>query len=315
MATYIVNLDGIVTSVNGQLPDSSGNVLLTIPNPNTLYNANDSLTGPRTVNGAGYALTFDNLGRFKTVVQTLAPAGEGEYDYKGVGVLNTQYVARWYNSTQDLAYLSGAGRFFAHEFYSNNPAKIPGFASPFFPGTQINMGSTAIVMTTQLQVGGNIKTPYIEISTDYTTTINNYTINCISGSPDVTLFEASLGGAGNPLEFVNSGSGVLRLLCSGAELINGTFNFKYVFPGESCLIRSTTNGWQIIAESKAYNYPETVAGPAVTYQSDRLIGARGITMICVNGVFLFDGDFTFTPSTGATDIPILAGDKVAVVFY
>lgn len=313
MPTHTLNFNGIVKSVNGVDPDSAGAVVIPVGGP-TLYTDDDSLTGDRILNGTGHSLAFDNLGQFIGVVQALAPSGQGEYDLKGTATLNTQIMARWYNAVSNLVTIGGQGRLTAVEFYSGNPAVIPGFSSPFFPGTQINMGSTAIVFTTQIQVGGNIKTPYIEISADYTATINNYTINCTANSPDVTLFDASLGGAGNPLEFVNSGSGVLRLVCSGAELINGTFNFKYVFPGESCLIRSTTNGWRVIAETKAYNYPETVAADG-NYQSNRLIGAKGITMIYVNGTVLFAGDFTFTSLTGETDIPVLTGDRVAVVFY
>lgn len=55
---YVVNLNNIVKSVNGELPDLTGNVTITIPNPNTIYTASDSQVTDITVTGAGFALRF-----------------------------------------------------------------------------------------------------------------------------------------------------------------------------------------------------------------------------------------------------------------
>ena len=56
MPTYTINLTGVVLSVNGELPDGSGNVTITIPPSVNIYNADDVLTGDRTL-----GLNYSNL--------------------------------------------------------------------------------------------------------------------------------------------------------------------------------------------------------------------------------------------------------------
>jgi len=62
MATYTINLTGVVLSVNGEVPDGSGNVTITIPPSVNIYNADDVLTGDRTLglNYSNLSITSDN---------------------------------------------------------------------------------------------------------------------------------------------------------------------------------------------------------------------------------------------------------------
>ena len=62
MPTYTINLTGVVLSVNGEVPDGSGNVTITIPPSVNIYNADDVLTGDRTLglNYSNLSITSDN---------------------------------------------------------------------------------------------------------------------------------------------------------------------------------------------------------------------------------------------------------------
>jgi len=62
MATYTINLTGVVLSVNGNTPDGSGNVSISIPPSVNIYNADDVLTGDRTLglNYSNLSITSDN---------------------------------------------------------------------------------------------------------------------------------------------------------------------------------------------------------------------------------------------------------------
>jgi len=64
MATYTINLDGVVLSVNGEIPDGSGNVTITIPTLTNIYNSNGEIieAEQRTV-----TMEVDSLLTFSTV--------------------------------------------------------------------------------------------------------------------------------------------------------------------------------------------------------------------------------------------------------
>jgi len=64
MATYTINLDGVVLSVNGEVPDGSGNVTITIPTLTNIYNSNGEIVEAeqRTV-----TMEVDSLLTFTTV--------------------------------------------------------------------------------------------------------------------------------------------------------------------------------------------------------------------------------------------------------
>jgi hypothetical protein len=61
---YTINLDGVVLSVNGEIPDGAGNVTLSIPPSVNIYNTSESLTGNRILDGDGYSLEFSALDTF-----------------------------------------------------------------------------------------------------------------------------------------------------------------------------------------------------------------------------------------------------------
>tara|TARA_R110000868_G_scaffold169814_2_gene404905 strand:+ start:676 stop:1446 length:771 start_codon:yes stop_codon:yes gene_type:complete len=99
MSTYTINLNDVVLSVNGNTPDGSGNVSITIPN--TIYTSDDSLTSNRTLNGDGYSLEFSDIDSF-TVTTGGTVFGDQDYVFSTAsGVSQVIYgdrSTRFYNS-------------------------------------------------------------------------------------------------------------------------------------------------------------------------------------------------------------------------
>ena len=72
---------------------------------------------------------------------------------------------------------------------------------------------------------GGITFPYVSISGTYTFTIDDYFVDCVSGSFNVTLPLSSTLGAGKILVIKNSGTGSISVVTTSPDLIEGATSY------------------------------------------------------------------------------------------
>lgn len=95
-----------------------------------------------------------------------------------------------------------------------------------------------------LIVSGSLSTGYIEKSDSYTITQNDHTINCTTGTFNITL-PTAVGISGRIYNIKNTGTGVITVICDGSETIDGETT-QTITQWENLKIQSTATGWIII---------------------------------------------------------------------
>jgi hypothetical protein len=92
---------------------------------------------------------------------------------------------------------------------------------------------------------GSIKLGYVEKTSTYTITTDDYTINCISGTFQVTLLLSDASNIGQIFNIKNTGLGTITLSTTSSQTIDGSIT-QIIPSGSSIAVQSTGAGWIII---------------------------------------------------------------------
>lgn len=87
--------------------------------------------------------------------------------------------------------------------------------------------------------------PYVAVTATYAILINDYTINCTSGTFTTTL-PTAVGVAGQVYVIKNSGAGVITLAATGAETIDGAATLSLAVQYQSATVQSNGVNWIVI---------------------------------------------------------------------
>jgi hypothetical protein len=94
-------------------------------------------------------------------------------------------------------------------------------------------------------VSGGFVMSYTSKTASYTVTDDDFTIDCTSGTFDVTLL-TSVGRIGKVLNIKNSGTGVITVNPDGTETIDGSLTAVLSTQYESITIQSNGANWVIL---------------------------------------------------------------------
>lgn len=135
-----------------------------------------------------------------------------------------------------------------HRVYQLNVDSRQQNESPIFiEGDNISIdisNKPYVIISSTLQGVTSGLTSYIEVTSNYTLTSNDYTVNCTSGSFTVTL-PTAVGIAGRCFEVTNTGSGEITLDTTSSETIQGDSK-QTVYQDECFVVRSTGANWIVI---------------------------------------------------------------------
>lgn len=139
---------------------------------------------------------------------------------------------------------------------------------------------------------GGISLPYVGLTSTYTTTKENYYVNCLSGSFTLNLHSAS-SISGFILEIKNSGSGTITIDPNGSETINGSSTYSLT-AGQGISIVSDGSNWVI-------NGASSTSSSLVVFDEGNLLTA-GATSINFVG-----SGVSATATSGAVTVNISGG--------
>jgi hypothetical protein len=107
-----------------------------------------------------------------------------------------------------------------------------------------NVGIGTTNPTSKLQVNGSFSSAYIAKTANYTLTLNDYTVDCTTGTFTITL-PTAIGITGRIYNVKNTGTGVITVDGDGTETIDGELTIS-LYQWDSITIQSTNTGWIII---------------------------------------------------------------------
>lgn len=91
MPTYTVNLNDVVLSVNGQLPDGTGNVTITIPANTTMATENTVQDANRVHSAAGFTWTVNSAKQHQYNFTSAAASGSN-FEINSTSILSTDKI-------------------------------------------------------------------------------------------------------------------------------------------------------------------------------------------------------------------------------
>ena len=136
---------------------------------------------------------------------------------------------------------------FSERFVSLGANKVLFTDSSNLPSTtgigvnsQFIKGDGSLDNTIYLSISPN----YVEKTSDYTVTLNDYTINCTANSFPITLLSA-VGIAGKPFNIKNTGTGTITINTTSDQTIDGELT-QTITQWENIVIQSTGANWIIL---------------------------------------------------------------------
>lgn len=99
--------------------------------------------------------------------------------------------------------------------------------------------------TSTLTSGGSFSTPYVAKTANYTATINDETIDCTTGTFQVTL-PTAVGIAGRIYRIKNSGTGVITIGTTSSQTIDGSATKTLSVQYSGLIVKSTGANWIVI---------------------------------------------------------------------
>lgn len=204
---------------------------------NTIYTADDSTTGDRIVYiKDDHSLTFAdlNLGEMLSMypeegasyLRARNNTNDGNTGLFSLTVLDVSTTAQIIADFNDNTKKSTITVF----------ADVSGSSTVFTADTHTFNGIVNII--------GSFSLPYIAVTSTYTITSLDYTVNCPSGTFTVTL-PTAVGISGRIYVVKNSGIGLITLDGDGSETIDGSAT-QPISAGNSLTVQSTNAGWIIL---------------------------------------------------------------------
>lgn len=198
---------------------------------NTIYTGDDALAGDRTVDLNGKILNFQNSG--SNFIHIDPTSFQGEFKATD-GVLGES----GFSFTADQA--GGDVLFNLLATDGTNSVSIFGDAV----ANTLEYTSATHTFNGIVNIIGSFSLPYIEVTSTYTITSLDYTVNCPSGTFTVTL-PTAVGISGRIYTVKNSGIGLITLDGDGSETIDGSAT-QPISAGNSLTVQSTNAGWIIL---------------------------------------------------------------------
>ena len=239
---------------SGNMLISSGTLSIGAPTASpmgaSVFTSNTGSTGANTQNPSGMAFVHAGTGFGSTIYygigiqnRSLSALSAG----MGVGILmGLGYGSGSFVNTRITSYAIGTVSSSLDSAFGIQTS-IGGTAAERFTFYKESFGINTTTPNSYLNVNGSFSTAYVQKTAAYVITSSDFTIECTSGTFDITL-PTAVGIKGRIYVIANSGAGTITLATTSSQTIDGNASGVLTLTqNKSYTVQSNNSNWVIIA--------------------------------------------------------------------
>ena len=239
---------------SGSMLISSGILSVVAPSASNtgayVFTSSTAVAGANSQNPSGMALVHSGAGFGSTIYygigvqnRSLSALSAG----MGVGILmGLGYGGGSFVNTRITSYAIGTVSSSLDSAFGIQTS-IGGTAAERFTFYKESFGINTTTPNSYLQINGSFSTAYVQKTAAYVITSSDFTIECTSGTFDITL-PTAVGITGRIYVIANSGAGTITLATTSSQTIDGNASGVLTLTqNKSYTVQSNNSNWVIIA--------------------------------------------------------------------
>ena len=239
---------------SGSMLISSGILSVSAPTASntgaTVFTSSTTLTGTNSQNPNGMAFVHSGTGFGSTIYYGIGVQNRSSSALSagmGVGILmGLGYGAGSFVNTRITSYAIGTVSSSLNSAFGIQTS-IGGAVAERFTFYKESFGINTTTPNSYLQINGSVSTAYVQKTAAYVITSSDFTIECTSGTFDITL-PTAVGITGRIYVIANSGAGTITLATTSSQTIDGNASGVLTLTqNKSYTVQSNNSNWVIIA--------------------------------------------------------------------